>query len=155
MEVSWDWRIQWRSHFLQYILVVRTCYRGFPTSQTTTLNWWNPLVWKIWWELLIALSVDANSHIYPFAYVIVPKESAKTWGLFLYNLWYHVVWKRKGICLISDWHKGILLVVRNTRNGWEDVHHEFCLHHAASNFNTNYEDKMLKNLMYCIGLSLE
>ena len=59
------------------------------------------------------------------------------------------VTQRKGLCLISDRHPGIIAAVNETYSGWTqpDACHRFCMRHLASNFNTKFKDKTLKDLM--------
>ena len=59
------------------------------------------------------------------------------------------VTQRKGLCLISDRHPSIIATVNETYSRWiePDACHRFCMHHLASNFNTKFKDKTLKDLM--------
>ncbi|RVW27306.1 hypothetical protein CK203_107311 [Vitis vinifera] len=59
------------------------------------------------------------------------------------------VTQRKGLYLISDRHLGIITVVNETYSGWTEPNacHRFCMHHLASNFNTKFKYKTLKDLM--------
>ncbi|RVW99497.1 Serine/threonine-protein phosphatase 7 long form-like [Vitis vinifera] len=59
------------------------------------------------------------------------------------------VTQRKGLCLISDRHPSIIAAVNETYSGWTqpDACHRFCMRHLASNFNTKFKDKTLKDLM--------
>ena len=56
----------------------------------------------------------------------------------------------RGICIISDQHKGIKCAIRewprNATDGTEQVFHRYCLRHVASNFNTHFENQTLKAL---------
>ncbi|XP_070004950.1 uncharacterized protein [Nicotiana sylvestris] len=63
-------------------------------------------------KLLITVVVDANGQIFLLAFSIFANESQETWTLFLNHLKQHVV-KQHCICLISDWHGGILSFVEN------------------------------------------
>ena len=57
--------------------------------------------------------------------------------------------QRKGLCLISNHHLGIIVVVNKTYLGWTkpNAYHRFYMHHLSSNFNTRFKDKPLKDLM--------
>ena len=59
------------------------------------------------------------------------------------------VTQRKGLCLISDRHPEIIAIVNETYSGWTDpdAYYRFCMCHLASNFNTKFKDKTLKDLM--------
>ena len=63
-------------------------------------------------KLLIATSIDANGHIFPFAFAIVEEESQDSWYWFLIALRHHCT-QREWICLISYRHVGINVAVRN------------------------------------------
>ena len=60
-------------------------------------------------KLLIATSIYANDHIFPFVFVIVEEESQSSWPWFLIALRHHVT-QREGICLISHYHARINVV---------------------------------------------
>ena len=53
------------------------------------------------------------------------------------------------MCLISYRHPGIIATVNEKYSGWTkpDAYYRFCMRHLASNFNTKFKDKTLKNLM--------
>ena len=58
---------------------------------------------------MIAMATDANQKVLPIAFAVVDKESGASWGWFLECLKTsieHVI-PDKGICIISDRHKGI------------------------------------------------
>ena len=59
------------------------------------------------------------------------------------------VTQRKGLCLISDRHPSIIATINETYSGWTepDAYHRFCMCHLASNFNTKFKYKTLKDLM--------
>ena len=59
--------------------------------------------------LLIVMATDANNKVLPLAFAVVNKESGPSWGWFLECLRIsigHVI-PDKGICIISDRHKGV------------------------------------------------
>ena len=68
-------------------------------------------------KLLIAISIDRNDHIFPFAFAIVEQESQDSWSWFLIALRRHCT-QREGKCLISNRHAGINVVVRNPYVRW-------------------------------------
>ena len=51
--------------------------------------------------------------------------------------------------MISDRHPGIIAAANDTHSGWTepDAYHRFCMRHLASNFNTRFKDKTLKDLL--------
>ena len=64
------------------------------------------------------------------------------------------VTQRKGLCLISDRHLGIIAAVNETYLGWTQPNacHRFCLRHLASNLNTKFKNKTLKDLMCRVAM---
>ena len=73
-----------------YILCVfwafGSCVEGFthckPVIQIDSTFLYGKYIGK----LLIAISIDANGHIFPLAFAIVEKESSNSWSWFLYTL---------------------------------------------------------------------
>ena len=100
---------------------------------------------------MIAMATDANQKVLPLAFAVVDKESRPSWGWFLKclrTLIEHVI-PDKGICIISDRHKGIKCVIREWprgRDGEEQVFHRYCLRHVASNFSRHFDNPTLKAL---------
>ncbi|RVW84296.1 Serine/threonine-protein phosphatase 7 long form-like [Vitis vinifera] len=98
--------------------------------------------------LLIAMGCDGNNQLFPLAFAITKGENTDSWSWFLACIRVGVT-QRKGLCLISDRHPGIIAAVNETYSGWTqpDACHRFCMRHLASNFNTKFKDKTLKDLM--------
>ncbi|XP_059310725.1 uncharacterized protein LOC132062098 [Lycium ferocissimum] len=100
-------------------------------------------------KLLIAIGIDANNNIFPFAYTVVARESFESWTSFLMLLWRHVVCERRGIGIISHRHQGILQCVQT--HEWLQppfTHHRFCVRHLKNNFNKKFLNSDLENLMW-------
>ena len=97
-------------------------------------------------KLMIAMTTDANNEIYPLAYVVMEKESKDTWRWFLRCLKKHFI-KDRELCIISDRHRGILSAVTRKKLQHLNAYHQFCLRHLASNFNTRFHEKRLKNMI--------
>ena len=100
---------------------------------------------------MIAMTTDANQKVLPLAIAIVEKESGPSWGWFLEYLRIsigHVI-PDEGICIISNWHKGIKYAIAEWPRGDGgslQVFRRYCLRHVASNFNTYFDDLTLKAL---------
>ncbi|KAL0303210.1 UNVERIFIED_CONTAM: hypothetical protein Sradi_6189100 [Sesamum radiatum] len=64
----------------------------------------------------------------------------------------HVIRGRRGVCLISDRHPGIIKAVREGSD-FVSPHgaHRYCLRHVCSNFNTHYKNVILKDLCWRAG----
>ncbi|XP_070010080.1 uncharacterized protein [Nicotiana sylvestris] len=93
-------------------------------------------------KLLIAVAVDANRQIFPLAFAICANEIQETWTLFLNHLKEHVVIQYSGICLISDWHVGILSSVQHLPE-WQEpyAYHCYCVKHLKANFQKAHRNK--------------
>ena len=103
-------------------------------------------------KFLIATSIDANGHIFPFAFAIMGKESQDSWSWFLIALRRHVT-KKERICLISNHHARINATIRKSSVEWSHPHaqHRYSLKHVVSNFNDSFKNKVLKELAYRAG----
>ncbi|XP_027082558.1 uncharacterized protein [Coffea arabica] len=96
--------------------------------------------------MLIAVSADANNQLFPLAFSIVEGENNDSWGWFMACI-REFVTQRRGLCVISDRHPGIITIVNQVGSEWIEpfADHRFCIRHLASNFNTKFHDKILKN----------
>ena len=58
----------------------------------------------------------------------------------------HRVTRRRGLCVISDRHPGIIAAMNDVDSGWTppDAYHRFCIHHVASNLNTHVKNVEVK-----------
>ncbi|CAH9097342.1 unnamed protein product [Cuscuta epithymum] len=103
-------------------------------------------------KMLIAMAVDGNNQLFPLSFAIVEEESFDSWSWFLHCLRQKVT-QRKGVCLISDRHKGITSAVNDPYSMWREPwgYHRYCLRHICSNFNDKFHNKQLKVLVYRAG----
>ncbi|KAL0345621.1 UNVERIFIED_CONTAM: hypothetical protein Sradi_4393400 [Sesamum radiatum] len=103
-------------------------------------------------KMLIAAAMDGNQQVLPLAFAIVDDESTSSWKWFLTLLSRHVIRGRRGVCLISDRHPGIIKAVREGSD-FVSPHgaHRYCLRHVCSNFNTHYKNVILKDLCWRAG----
>ncbi|KAL9691421.1 hypothetical protein QQ045_011843 [Rhodiola kirilowii] len=97
--------------------------------------------------LLVALGLDANNHLLPLAYALVESENVDSWSWFMAAI-KHGVTQRKGLCVISDRHPGIMRAMREDEN-WRapKAYHRICSRHLASNFNSRVKNTQLRKLM--------
>nr|CAN61466.1 hypothetical protein VITISV_019183 [Vitis vinifera] len=79
----------------------------------------------------IAMGCDGNNQLFPLAFALTE------------------VTQRKGLCVISDRHPGIMAAFANVYLGWSEpnAYHRICMCHLASNFMTRFKDKCLKQLL--------
>ncbi|KAL0431136.1 UNVERIFIED_CONTAM: hypothetical protein Sradi_0739600 [Sesamum radiatum] len=70
--------------------------------------------------MLIAAAMDGNQQVLPLAFAIVDDESTSSWKWFLTLLSRHVIRGRRGVCLISDRHPGIIKAINKEK--WTASH---------------------------------
>jgi len=94
--------------------------------------------------LLMAVTTDANNQLFSLAFALVEREKNETWRWFFQCL-HAVIGTREGLCVISDWHAGILHAMRDHRFGWSEPnsYHRYCMRYFQANFNSKCSDKIL------------
>ncbi|XP_074323481.1 uncharacterized protein LOC141660395 [Apium graveolens] len=104
-------------------------------------------------KLLVAMGSDSNNQQYPIAYGLVHEESTVNWSWFLYHFRIYVCQNRKGVCIISDRHPGIIEVMKRMESEFvgEWGMHRFCLLHVRSNFCSTFPGSHLKMLCWAVG----
>ena len=102
---------------------------------------------------MIAMGCDGNNKLFPLAFALTKGENIDSWGWFLTCIRTRVT-HRRGLCVISNRHLGIMAAMSDVHLGWSEpyVYHRVCMRHLASNFMTRFKDKILKNLM-CRAIS--
>ncbi|XP_074342554.1 uncharacterized protein LOC141680151 [Apium graveolens] len=104
-------------------------------------------------KLLIAMGSDSNNQQYPIAYGLVHEEPTIDWSYFLNHLRRYVCKDRRGVCIISDRHAGIIEAMKREESGFtgEWGIHRFCLLHVRSNFCSAFPGAHLKMLCWMAG----
>ncbi|KAL0321852.1 UNVERIFIED_CONTAM: hypothetical protein Scaly_2481600 [Sesamum calycinum] len=76
--------------------------------------------------------MDGNQQVLPLAFAVVDEETYPSWKWFLQQLSRHVIRGRRGMCLISDRHGGLIKAVREGPD-FVSPHgvHRYCLRHKA------------------------
>ena len=99
-------------------------------------------------KLLIFMGCDGNNQLFPLTFSITEDENIDSWGWFLACIRNRVT-QRTGICVISDRHPGIMAAMTDPHLGWvaPSAYHRICMRHFASNFMTQFKDKLLNNLV--------
>ena len=100
--------------------------------------------------ILIAMATDAKNEVYPLAFAVVERENKDSWKWFLSCIRRYVT--NQNLCVISNRHGGVIEAIRED-SLWQppNGHRRFCFRHVASNFNQQYKDKRLKNLIMKAG----
>ncbi|KAL0389405.1 UNVERIFIED_CONTAM: hypothetical protein Scaly_0297600 [Sesamum calycinum] len=105
-------------------------------------------------ELLLNGNTRASRRqlVLPLAFAVVDEETYPSWKWFLQQLSRHVIRGRRGMCLISDRHGGLIKAVREGPD-FVSPHgvHRYCLCHVCSNFNSTIKNVVLKDLCWQAG----
>ncbi|KAL0375425.1 UNVERIFIED_CONTAM: hypothetical protein Sradi_3458200 [Sesamum radiatum] len=141
------------AHVIGYVFwAFAPCIEGFQFCRNVISVDGTHLYTKYRHKMLIAAAMDGNQQVLPLAFAIVDDESTSSWKWFLTLLSRHVIRGRRGVCLISDRHPGIIKAVREGSD-FVSPHgaHRYCLRHVCSNFNTHYKNVILKDLCWRAG----
>ena len=97
---------------------------------------------------MIAMGCDGNNQLFPLIFALTDGENVNSWGWFLACIRNQVT-QRRGLCVISDRHPGIMAAFADVYLGWSEpnAYHRICMRHLASNFMTHFKDKCLKQLL--------
>ncbi|CAN1143087.1 Protein MAIN-LIKE 2 [Linum perenne] len=97
--------------------------------------------------LLMASSFDGNKNIFTVAFAIVDVESKETWEWF-FDCIQRRVTQRRGVCVISDRHVGIVSAMEKIQSGW---HWRWCARHYVSNYNKAAKNPRMKSRLMNLG----
>ncbi|KAL0300019.1 UNVERIFIED_CONTAM: hypothetical protein Scaly_3062300 [Sesamum calycinum] len=108
--------------------------------------------WKVLCKHSTEAAMDGNQQVLPLAFAIVDEETYPSWKWFLQQLSRHVIRGRRGMCLMSDRHGGLIKAVREGRD-FASPHgvHRYCLRYVCSNFNSIIKNVVLKDLCWQAG----
>jgi hypothetical protein len=84
--------------------------------------------------LMMVAAVDPEDQIVPMAFALAEGENNSSWSWFMQLLCTQVLGASHTICLISDWHAGILHTVGEDIEGFPSLVHRWCMRHFATNF---------------------
>ncbi|KAL0306175.1 UNVERIFIED_CONTAM: hypothetical protein Sradi_6034800 [Sesamum radiatum] len=130
----------------------KPCIDGFQFCRNVISVDGTHLYTKYKYKLLIAAAMDGNQQVLPLAFAVVDEETYPSWKWFLQQLSRHVIRGRRGMCLISDRHGGLIKAVREGPD-FVSPHgvHRYCLRHVCSNFNSTIKNVVLKDLCWQAG----
>ncbi|KAL9684501.1 hypothetical protein QQ045_021941 [Rhodiola kirilowii] len=80
---------------------------------------------------------------YLFAFALVESENTSSWFWFMSCIREGVT-SRRGLCVISDRHGGIMATMNEPQWSPPNAYHRICVHHFRSNFNTKVKDSYLE-----------
>ena len=105
--------------------------------------------------IFTVVAADGNRQLLPLAIAYVEKESGDSWYWFLQRVKQMIVKDVENMCLIHDWHKGILQAIDDIQNGstecrrpalWPDLKCRWCMRHMGANFHSQFKNKTLMKL---------
>ncbi|KAK4404641.1 hypothetical protein Sango_0832700 [Sesamum angolense] len=130
----------------------KPCIDGFQFCRNIISVDGTHLYTKYKYKLLIAAAMDGNQQVLPLAFAVVDEETYPSWKWFLQQLSQHVIRGRRGMCLISDRHSGLIKAVREGPD-FVSPHemHRYCLRHVCSNFNSTIKNVVLNDLCWQAG----
>ncbi|KAL0354135.1 UNVERIFIED_CONTAM: hypothetical protein Sangu_0994800 [Sesamum angustifolium] len=130
----------------------KPCIDGFQLCRNVISVDDTHLYTKYKYKLLIAAAMDGNQQVLPLAFAVVDEETYPSWKWFLQQLSRHIIRGRRGMCLISDRHGGLIKAVREGPD-FVSPHgvHQYCLRHVCSNFNSTIKNVVLKDLCWQAG----
>ncbi|KAL0322995.1 UNVERIFIED_CONTAM: hypothetical protein Sangu_1918800 [Sesamum angustifolium] len=130
----------------------KPCIDGFQFCRNVISVDGTHLYTKYKYKLLIAAAMDGNQQVLPLAFAVVDEETYPSWKWFLQQLSRHIIRGRRGMCLISDRHGGLIKAVREGPD-FVSPHgvHRYCLRHVCSNFNSTIKNVVLKDLCWQAG----
>ncbi|KAL0307459.1 UNVERIFIED_CONTAM: hypothetical protein Sangu_3029400 [Sesamum angustifolium] len=134
----------------------KPCIDGFQFCRNIISVYGTHLYTKYKYKLLIAAAMDGNQQVLPLAFAVVDEETYPSWKWFLQQLSRHVIRGRRGMCLISNRHGGLIKAVREGPD-FVSPHgvHRYCLRHVCSNFNSTIKNVVLKDLCWQAGLEYQ
>ncbi|KAK4404197.1 hypothetical protein Sango_0788300 [Sesamum angolense] len=90
----------------------KPCIDGFQFCRNIISVDVTHLYTKYKYKLLIAAAMDGNQQVLLLAFAVVDEETYPSWKWFLQQLSRYVIRGRRGMCLISDRHGGLIKAVR-------------------------------------------
>ncbi|XP_057503803.1 uncharacterized protein LOC130787446 [Actinidia eriantha] len=105
--------------------------------------------------MLIAMAKTVTNNIFPLAFALVESENYRDWSWFIHNVRHLIVPGMEGVTLISDRHAAIISAVKHE---WETARlgqpigiHRYCLRHFRSNYQKNFGNVKVKDLIWKAG----
>ncbi|XP_023739032.1 uncharacterized protein LOC111887041 [Lactuca sativa] len=134
---------------------IHKCVRNFNNSRLMDPTW---LARKFMKELIRKpikmqrdAGRDANNQVYPIAWAVVNVENKNNWKWFLDLVNDDLgLQGAKGVCVISDQHKGLVEASKDIR---PYVEHRQCARHIYANFRKVYSGVQFRNMFWAAAKS--
>jgi hypothetical protein len=83
--------------------------------------------------LMIAIGMTAKKQLLPLAFALVEGENNESWKWFLGLVRKQVHGPDRYVCMILDYHRGLLSGAKDHLEGYPPLIHRWCSHHFAVN----------------------
>jgi hypothetical protein len=83
--------------------------------------------------LMVAVVMTAENQLLPLAFAPVEGENNESWSWFLHLVRKEVLGPDRSICMISDYHCGLLNGAKDPIDGYPPLIHRWCSRHFAAN----------------------
>ncbi|KAM6588024.1 hypothetical protein CsatA_010629 [Cannabis sativa] len=120
------------------------CIRGFRFCRPVVCIDGSFLKTRYGGQMLCAVALDAGSHIFPIAFVIVHSENHNSWTYFMRKL-KETIGDVENLAFVSDRHQSI---VRALEIVFPGAHHGACYHHIIMNVNHKFKTDAFTNHIY-------
>ncbi|XP_062104221.1 uncharacterized protein LOC133815389 [Humulus lupulus] len=118
--------------------------RGFCTCRPVLCMDGTFLKTKYGGQMLCAVALDANNHLYPVAFGIVDSENHDSWKYFMSKL-KEAIGEVKDLAFVSDRHASITHALETI---FPDAYHGACYHHISMNVVAKFKTDHCNVLMY-------
>ncbi|XP_062100885.1 uncharacterized protein LOC133806813 [Humulus lupulus] len=123
--------------------------RGFRTCRPVLCVDGTFLKTKYGGQMLCAVALDANNHLYPVAFGIVDSENHDSWKYFMSKL-KEAIGEVEDLAFVSDRHASITHALETI---FPDAYHGACYHHISMNVVAKFKTDHCHVLMYNIMIS--
>ncbi|XP_062086059.1 uncharacterized protein LOC133792158 [Humulus lupulus] len=118
--------------------------RGFRTCRPVLCVDGTFLKTKYGGQMLCAVALDANNHLYPVAFGIVDSENHDSWKYFMSKL-KEAIGEVEDLAFVSDRHASITHALETI---FPDAYHGACYHHISMNVVAKFKTDHCHVLMY-------
>jgi ribosome-associated toxin RatA of RatAB toxin-antitoxin module len=82
---------------------------------------------------MVVIGMTVENQLMPLAFALVEGENNESWSWFIHLVRKEVLGLDRSICMISDYHRGLLNVAKETLEGYPPLIHRWCSRHFAAN----------------------
>jgi transposase-like protein len=82
---------------------------------------------------MMAVAVDPEGQLVPLAFALAESENNGSWSWFMKLVRHNVLGPSRQVCMISNWHHGLLNCVKDHLDGFPLFVHRWCMRHFAAN----------------------